>query len=303
MALKAIIKTLDGLSEDVASLYVEKDGLFVLDLDGVEEHPSVANLSKTLKAERADRKSFEKKFKTLESQITGLDLDRLKEIDPDDYASKLELLEKYENDEKQRKTQKLKDEKAWEKLESQLKDQYQGEIESLQSNFETEKKSLLDQIATISQTSEEKVAQMQDALVKHLKGKKITAELAAAKASIPLMESHVSRFVDVQSDDKGNYDSVVVDAKGNQRFNNLGKPMTITELVAEFRENPDFTSAFEKEKKPGGSGSQGGRGDEYAGKNPFAKGEHFNLTEQAKLINEKPEIAQKLKEQATSGKD
>ena len=44
MALKVTLETLDGLDEAVKSLYAEKDGRFILDLEGVDEHPDVTNL-------------------------------------------------------------------------------------------------------------------------------------------------------------------------------------------------------------------------------------------------------------------
>lgn len=303
MALKAILKTLDGLSEEVAGLYVKKDDAFILDLDGVDDLPAVAGLRNTARTEREERKKFEKQFKSLESQISGLDLEKLKDIDPDDYAGKLELLEKYEKNEKKRKTQKLKDEKNWEKLESQLREQHQREIETLQSKFGSEKQSLLDQIADVTKTNEATVGKMEASLITHLRDKKLIKEVTDAKGNVTLLSPHITPFIKVAADDAGNYDSTVIDADGNQRFNNLGKPMTIKELVSEFGENPDFSGAFEKEKKPGGAGSQGGRGDDFTQENPFKEGEHHNLTKQAQILTKDPQLAKKLQAQATAGKE
>ena len=302
MALKAVVKTLEGLSEEVAAEYVEKDGVYVLDLDGVDNHPAVAGLSNALKTERTERKEFEKKFKSLEGKISGLDLDRLKEIDPDDYASKLELLKKYEKEAEKQKTQKLKDEKNWEKLESQLKEQHQNEVNSLQEQFDSEKQSLTDQIAQITKAGETQKGEMQTSLIKHIKNGDLKAEIAKAKGNITILMPHMSPLVDVRANDKGKYSSVVLDDKGNPRTNNLGQPMSIKELVTEFREKPEFSGAgiFEKAKKPGGSGSQGGTGDEDVTKNPFKKGADWNLTEQAKLFKKDPQLAQQLKDEAAS---
>ena len=44
MALKTVIETTDGLDEAIAALYTETDGKFVLQIEGVDEHPDVANL-------------------------------------------------------------------------------------------------------------------------------------------------------------------------------------------------------------------------------------------------------------------
>lgn len=52
-------------------------------------------------------------------------------------------------------------------------------------------------------------------------------------------------------------------------------------------------------KENGSDPPKGDEGDEYSGKNPFKK-DSFNLTEQAKLLKENPELAAKLK--AATGK-
>jgi len=55
MALKVALETLDGLDEALQSLYTERDGAFVLDLDGVDSHPDVANLRNAYQAEKSKR--------------------------------------------------------------------------------------------------------------------------------------------------------------------------------------------------------------------------------------------------------
>jgi hypothetical protein len=42
--LKTVIETTDGLDEAIAALYTEHDGKFVLQIEGVDEHPEVASL-------------------------------------------------------------------------------------------------------------------------------------------------------------------------------------------------------------------------------------------------------------------
>ena len=42
MALKTVIETTDGLDEAIAALYTETDGKFVLQIEGVDDHPEVA---------------------------------------------------------------------------------------------------------------------------------------------------------------------------------------------------------------------------------------------------------------------
>lgn len=55
MALKTVVETLDGLDEAIQSLYAETDGKFVLQVEGVNEHPDVANLKNAYERTKADR--------------------------------------------------------------------------------------------------------------------------------------------------------------------------------------------------------------------------------------------------------
>ena len=52
MGLKAILETLDEVPEALRAFYVERDGKFVLDADGVED---VTGLKSALEKERGDR--------------------------------------------------------------------------------------------------------------------------------------------------------------------------------------------------------------------------------------------------------
>lgn len=62
----------EGLDESVKGLYVEHDGGWKLDVDGVED---VSGLKSALERQKADAKLYKKKAKDLESRISGLDLD------------------------------------------------------------------------------------------------------------------------------------------------------------------------------------------------------------------------------------
>jgi hypothetical protein len=71
MALALTVEKLDGLDPAVAALYVEKEGIFHLDVTGLED---TAGLKSALEAERKTRKDFEKKYGAL------------KDVDPEEYA-------------------------------------------------------------------------------------------------------------------------------------------------------------------------------------------------------------------------
>jgi hypothetical protein len=82
MALALSLEKLDGLDPAVAGLYVEKDGKFILDVDGLED---TSGLKSALEAERKARKDFEKKYGAL------------KDVDPEEYARLKKEAEDREN--------------------------------------------------------------------------------------------------------------------------------------------------------------------------------------------------------------
>lgn len=53
--LKTVLESLDGLDEALKEHYVEKDGTFILQVEGVDAHPDVANLKNAYERTKADR--------------------------------------------------------------------------------------------------------------------------------------------------------------------------------------------------------------------------------------------------------
>lgn len=76
MALKTVIETLDGLDEAFHSLYTEADGRFVLDLEGVDAHPDVANLKSAYERTKADKQAAADKAKKAAEDLAAALKDR-----------------------------------------------------------------------------------------------------------------------------------------------------------------------------------------------------------------------------------
>lgn len=55
MALKITVDDINDVDETFRSLYTEKDGTFILDVEGVDNHPDVANLRNAYNAEKTKR--------------------------------------------------------------------------------------------------------------------------------------------------------------------------------------------------------------------------------------------------------
>lgn len=91
--LKTVLETTDGLDEAVAKLYTETDGKFILQVEGVDSHPDVANLKsayETVKANLVTAKAEREKFKTAADGLPDdFDLakwEKLKDGKPDEAA-------------------------------------------------------------------------------------------------------------------------------------------------------------------------------------------------------------------------
>ena len=73
MALKVVCDTLDGVDDAVKSLYIEKDGKFVLDVEGVDDHPEVANLKTAYTRTKEDREKAKTEAASLKAKIAELE--------------------------------------------------------------------------------------------------------------------------------------------------------------------------------------------------------------------------------------
>lgn len=94
MALALTLEKLDGLEDSVKGLYVERDGKFMLDVDGLED---TAGLKSALEAERKARREFEKKYGAL------------KDVDPEEYT-------RLKREAEEREAKKLEEKGEFEKI-------------------------------------------------------------------------------------------------------------------------------------------------------------------------------------------
>lgn len=76
MALKTILETLEGVDDALQSFYVENDGKYVLQVEGVDEHPDVANLRNAYQRTKADREQAKTEIKTLSQQLAEMQQNR-----------------------------------------------------------------------------------------------------------------------------------------------------------------------------------------------------------------------------------
>lgn len=72
MALKAVLDTLEGVDDAVKPFYVEANGKYALALEGVDDHPEVANLRNAYARTKADKDAAKGEAAALKAQIAEL---------------------------------------------------------------------------------------------------------------------------------------------------------------------------------------------------------------------------------------
>jgi len=217
MALKTKIAKLEDVAEPLRELYEAKDGAYVLKVEG-DAADVFPGLTESQKAILAEKKTLADKLKALEGQLSGIDLEKAKKALAD--ADKAEQ-------------ERLKTQGDWESREKQITEKYQAEIK----------------------TREDRLAQQQRSIEKHLVEAQAVAAIAAAKGVPELLLPHVKASIKV-FEENGEFVAKVVDAQGNPRIADVkGTPLSIAGLVEEMKGNQIFGRAFEG-TGAGGSGAQ-----------------------------------------------
>ena len=208
MALKAVLESLDGISEELQKEYKEVDGKFILDVEaaGGLELEDVGKLRTALGKERANVKNLTAQIK----KFDGIDLDEAKEA-----LSKVQELKDMDPEKKVQEGIKAR--------EKQLRQQHEKEIKAAQDE-------------NVSLTKQ---------LEQHLIKAAATKAIAAQEGSVDLLLPHVISFTKMRKNDQGNFIVEVVDAEGNARVGDSeGNPMTIPQLVDEMKASDAFAPAF-----------------------------------------------------------
>lgn len=124
MPLKATVESLDAVDEQYRELYAEKDGVFRLDVEGVEFADDVKGLKTALERERTARRDAEKRAKSVPD-----------DFDPDKWKSLTDAQRTAEEE-------KAKQAGKWEDWKKQLQEQHAKDLESLNEKLSAKDKRL-----------------------------------------------------------------------------------------------------------------------------------------------------------------
>lgn len=231
MALKAVLESLEGLPADVAKEYKQADdGKYVLDVTPVGglALENVTGLKTALEKERTNVRNLTVSVKKFE----GLDPDAAR-----DALGRLDEIKNFDPDKKVSEAVKLREQE------------------------------LLKQHDKVTRDLQGKNEKMSKALEKHLVTSAVTRAISEAKGRIKLLLPHVSSCVRVRETDAGDYVAEVIDpSTGTVRVGDAnGSPMTIGQLVNEFKSSDEFASAFDASGASGGGASGSGKGTSPSG--------------------------------------
>jgi len=291
MALDYKIGSVEGLDEPIAALYEKSDDGYVLSVAGLPESEDPIKLKETLVKVREERKQEERSKRALrdqyESQLKEMksNLSKFDNVDPEEYETLKALKEEQILKEAEAK-------KDWEALQKQLQGKHQTELETQLTSFKQE-----------LETRESKLSVMQNSLHEHIAEVAIVQETALLDGNIALLKPHILPHVRVLLEEDSltgtsKYVPRIVDSAGEIRLNaETSTPMSIKDLVSEFKTLPQFEGAFKMETLKGGSDSEGNRSTPKTKDNPWSK-DFFNLTQQGQIIKKDPALAIKLKAEA-----
>lgn len=71
MALKATLTTLECVDDAVQSLYTEKDGVYVLQVEGIDSHPELAPLKNAYERQKADNATLRQERDQARTDLTN----------------------------------------------------------------------------------------------------------------------------------------------------------------------------------------------------------------------------------------
>lgn len=232
MALKATVNTLNDVPETLREHYAEKDGKFILSVESVGgvSLEDVGGLRTALSKERESRQTADKTLKAWEG------------LDPEDTRDRLAKYDELSKLDPSKEADRIVTErvKAW------------GEKEGKRLTAEIE-------------TRDQKIGKLEGAYRKVTVTQAATQAISEAKGRVKPLLPHVESVTRVRETADGSYAVEVLDAAGNVRIgDSQGNPLTIAQLIAEMKDNDDFSPLFEGHNA-GGSGAPSGGANRNAG--------------------------------------
>lgn len=219
MPLPAVVTDLATVPEPVRGMYRQEGTSYVLDVEGVDNHPAVSGLRRNRDELLDQRKKDADRFKAYEG------------LDPEAARAALAAQQKADEDRARKAGE-------FDQLREQMATKHREERERLESDLKS-RDSVIDELVR------ENVA--------------TSAIAKAEGSTTLLLPHVLRQTRTVKDEATGKYIAVVVDEKGNERISDSsGKRMTIEELVAEMKGKDDYAGAFRGTGSAGGGAAGAG---------------------------------------------
>ncbi len=227
MAFKLVVKDINTIDEAHRPLYVQVGEEYHLDVDGVDEHPSVVKLKQQQEAARRSERAMKTQIEKWEK--LGKTDEEIQALIAAEETNKVTALERAGE---------------WDKLKEQMNKKHQEDIKKYEGLTAAEKENNI---------------KLRGRLERYLVDAKATAAIAAAEGEPELLLPIVKRFMKVTEDpDTGEFSTSIVDDKGGARVNGKGDPLTIDELLTEMKSSEKLGRAFKASGSSGGGSAPGG---------------------------------------------
>lgn len=257
-ALKTLLEKLDELPEALHEYYTEKDGKFILDVDGIDDHPSVRALKNALESQKDARRKAADEITKLKERLAKIPED----FDPEEVTRLRAQIEEYEADPSK------KDKTGQEALVAARK-----QLEQKIANMEKEHAKTIEGL-------NKKIASKDTFISQLLIDEGLTKALVEANVGKDFMKAAKAMLrqnVKVVEEDDGEYKAIIDTDVGV-----VGIDKYVSDWAASDEGKPFIPPA-----KGGDAGGPAkpkrGSVDTSGIKNPWAK-EHWNLTEQGRLL-------------------
>ncbi len=196
----------EDIPADVVNFYIEKDGMFVLDIEGGV--PDVQGLKSALESEKELKKTAEKELKKVQAVLGDLTPERITEL----IGSEEKLI-----------TSKAKTSEEMANREKQLRDKW-----------DIEDKAKAETIKGLNADIEE-----------HVTKSMINSVIATLKGDPEVLFDPIRKSTKTIRKEGGGFGFQILDAEGKVRVgDNAGADMTVLQRAEEFKAKKGFASAF-----------------------------------------------------------
>lgn len=267
ISLRTILENLDDIPDNMHELYTEKDGKFILNLEGVDEHPAVTALKNALERQKQANRKINDDFKAAKEKLAKIPED----FDPDEFLRIKTTLEEYEANPDKRKDG---DAKAAQEAVAARK-----MLEQKMANMEKANTDAINKFKKQLEVKDGFISQLliDEGLTKAL------VEVGVGKEFLKAAKALLREDVKVVDED-GSYKAIVETDTG---------PLDISRYVSDWVASDEgkvfIPPAKGSDAGPGKTGPKLNLGE----KNPWAK-ETWNLTLQGKMLREDRMKADKL---------